>query len=213
VRRQRSEPEPREEMRAYQSTIMPWLSANSIGSQASLYQQLRGHRSALKLTAAGQHLPSLLATADAEGWSATQALDRLLAREVEATEARKLTGRFRFRLIADPSDTGGLRPRRGPRRRQETRRWAHGHAVTASDPQNVRGADPRNRAPPASQGPDRSRRVKARAPRRGSSAARPAGSTRSPRGRSGPRPLPLPPRRRRSAPHGSAGLSRGRVRR
>ena len=35
------------------------------GTQASLYQQLRGHLAALKLTAAAEHLPSVLAEAEA----------------------------------------------------------------------------------------------------------------------------------------------------
>lgn len=73
------------------------------GTQASLYQQLRGHLAALKLNAAAEHLPSVLATADAEGWSTTQTLEHLLAREVEATEARKLAGRLRFASLPTPA--------------------------------------------------------------------------------------------------------------
>ena len=73
------------------------------GTQASRYQQLRGHLAALKLTAAAEHLPGVLATADAEGWSTTQTLEQLLAREVEATEARKLAGRLRFASLPTPA--------------------------------------------------------------------------------------------------------------
>ncbi|WP_206051927.1 IS21-like element helper ATPase IstB [Nocardioides ferulae] len=73
------------------------------GSQASLYQQLRGHLATLKLTAAAEHLPSVLAEADAQGWSTTQTLEHLLAREVEATEARKLAGRLRFASLPTPA--------------------------------------------------------------------------------------------------------------
>lgn len=71
--------------------------------QASLYQQLRGHLAALKLTAAAEHLPSVLARAQAEQWSMTATLEHLLAREVEATEARKLAGRLRFASLPTPA--------------------------------------------------------------------------------------------------------------
>ena len=73
------------------------------GAQASLYQQLRGHLAALKLTAAAEHLPSVLAEAEAEQWSMTATLENLLAREVEATEARKLAGRLRFASLPTPA--------------------------------------------------------------------------------------------------------------
>jgi DNA replication protein DnaC len=73
------------------------------GTQASLYQQLRGHLAALKLNAAAEHLPSVLAIADAQGWSMTATLEHLLAREVEATEARKLAGRLRFASLPTPA--------------------------------------------------------------------------------------------------------------
>jgi DNA replication protein DnaC len=73
------------------------------GSQASLYQQLRGHLATLKLTAAAEHLPAVLAQAEAEQWSMTATLEHLLAREVEATEARKLAGRLRFASLPTPA--------------------------------------------------------------------------------------------------------------
>jgi DNA replication protein DnaC len=72
-------------------------------SQASLYQQLRGHLAALKLTAAAEHLPGVLAQAEADQWSMTATLEHLLAREVEATEARKLAGRLRFASLPTPA--------------------------------------------------------------------------------------------------------------
>jgi hypothetical protein len=56
-------------------------------AQASLYQQLRGHLAALKLHTAAEHLPSVLDRAAAEKLSLTAALERLLALEVDATEA------------------------------------------------------------------------------------------------------------------------------
>lgn len=72
-------------------------------TQASTYQQLRGHLAALKLHAAAEHLPTVLATAQSQGWSMTATLEHLLAREVEATEARKLAGRLRFASLPTPA--------------------------------------------------------------------------------------------------------------
>ena len=63
---------------------------------ASIYQQLRGHLTELKLADAAEALPRVLDQAQAEGWSLTHALERLLAIEVTATDARRLSGRFRF---------------------------------------------------------------------------------------------------------------------
>ncbi|WP_165068695.1 IS21-like element helper ATPase IstB [Marisediminicola senii] len=63
---------------------------------ASVYQQLRGHLAELKLADAADALPRVLDQAGAEGWSLTHTLERLLAIEVTATDARRLSGRFRF---------------------------------------------------------------------------------------------------------------------
>jgi DNA replication protein DnaC len=63
---------------------------------ASVYQQLRGHLTDLKLADAAEALPAVLDQATAEGWTLTQALEHLLRVEVTATDARRLTGRFRF---------------------------------------------------------------------------------------------------------------------
>ena len=79
------------------------MSSPMTGSQASLYQQLRGHLATLKLSAAAEHLPSVLAQAEEEKWSMTATLEYLLAREVEATEARKLAGRLRFASLPTPA--------------------------------------------------------------------------------------------------------------
>ena len=65
-------------------------------SSESLYQQLRGHLTELKLADAADALPSILDQAQAEDWTLTHALERLLAIEVSATEQRRLAGRFRF---------------------------------------------------------------------------------------------------------------------
>jgi DNA replication protein DnaC len=75
-------------------------------TEARGYQALRGHLAALKLTAATEALPSVLDAARAEGLSLTAALERLLAIECEATEARKLTGRLRFACLPTPATLG-----------------------------------------------------------------------------------------------------------
>ena len=82
------------------------MPAPMTGSQTSLYQQLRGHLATLKLTDAAEHLPSVLAQAEAEQWSMTATLEHLLAHEVEATEARKLAGRLRFASLPTPATLG-----------------------------------------------------------------------------------------------------------
>jgi DNA replication protein DnaC len=63
---------------------------------ASTYQQLRNHLVDLKLADAADALPRVLDEAQAEGWTLTTALERLLQIEVTATDARRLAGRFRF---------------------------------------------------------------------------------------------------------------------
>jgi len=73
------------------------------GAEASLYQQLRGHLANLKLTAAAEALPTVLDQAQAEGLGLTAALERLLAVEVDASEARRLAGRLRFASIPTPA--------------------------------------------------------------------------------------------------------------
>jgi DNA replication protein DnaC len=77
--------------------------APSTGAQASLYQQLRGHLATLKLHDAAEHLPAVLDTALDEGLTLTDALERLLAIEVEATQARRLAGRLRFASLPTPA--------------------------------------------------------------------------------------------------------------
>jgi magnesium chelatase family protein len=71
--------------------------------EARGYQALRGHLAALKLTAAAEALPAVLDAAQTEGLSLTAALERLLAIECDATEARKLTGRLRFACLPTPA--------------------------------------------------------------------------------------------------------------
>jgi DNA replication protein DnaC len=77
-------------------------------SQASVYQQLRGHLATLRLTTAAEHLPAVLDDAAAQGLSVTAALERLLAAEVDATEARRLAGRLRFASLPSPATIEGF---------------------------------------------------------------------------------------------------------
>ncbi len=51
----------------------------STRTQASVYQQLRGHLATLKLHTAAEQLPAVLDAARTEGLSLTAALERLLA--------------------------------------------------------------------------------------------------------------------------------------
>ena len=85
------------------STSTSTVPAPSTAAQASLYQQLRGHLAALKLHTAAEHLPTILDRAAAEKLSLTATLERLLALEVDATEARKLAGRLRFASLPTPA--------------------------------------------------------------------------------------------------------------
>jgi DNA replication protein DnaC len=72
-------------------------------AQASLYQQLRGHLAELKMPDAAAALPAVLDAAAAEGLTTTAALERLLAIEVSATQARRLAGRLRFASLPTPA--------------------------------------------------------------------------------------------------------------
>jgi DNA replication protein DnaC len=65
-------------------------------SEATSYQRLREHLAYLGLTAAAEHLSVALDQAMHEQQSMTQVLERLLACEVAATQARRLRGRLRF---------------------------------------------------------------------------------------------------------------------
>jgi DNA replication protein DnaC len=70
---------------------------------ASTYQQLRGHLALLRLDTAAEQLPAVLDQASTEGLTVTAALERLLALEVDATEARRLAGRLRFACLPTPA--------------------------------------------------------------------------------------------------------------
>ena len=85
-------------------------------SEASIYQQLRGHLAYLRLTAAAEALPGELDHAAAEKLGHTAFLERLLAIEVTATDARRQASLARFAspartLAASPTSTSTPSPR------------------------------------------------------------------------------------------------------
>src|SRR5664280_933129 len=71
-------------------------------NEASVYQALRGHLAPLRLAAAAEALPGVLETARAENLGHTAMLERLLAIEVSATEARPSAGLERFASLPAP---------------------------------------------------------------------------------------------------------------
>jgi DNA replication protein DnaC len=77
--------------------------APATAAQASLYQQLRSHLAALKLHDAAEALPAVLDQASTEDLTLTAALERLLAIEVTANQARRLAGRLRFASLPTPA--------------------------------------------------------------------------------------------------------------
>jgi DNA replication protein DnaC len=84
------------------------LTMPATAEAASRYQRLRSHLAALKLHAAAEALPTVLDAAAAEQLSLTAALERLLAIEVDATEARRLAGRLRFACLPTPATLEGF---------------------------------------------------------------------------------------------------------
>jgi DNA replication protein DnaC len=71
-------------------------------SQAECYQRLRAHLAFLRLPAAAEALPAVLDRARAQNLPLVAALERLLAVEVEVTEARRLASRLRFACLPAP---------------------------------------------------------------------------------------------------------------
>jgi DNA replication protein DnaC len=84
------------------------VAAPSTPAAAAVYQQLRAHLAVLRLHDAAEALPAVLDAATAEGLSLTTALERLLAVEVDATEARRLAGRLRFACLPTPATLAGF---------------------------------------------------------------------------------------------------------
>jgi DNA replication protein DnaC len=71
-------------------------------SQAECYQRLRAHLAFLRLPAAAEALPGVLDQSREQNLPPVAALERLLAAEVEATEARRLASRLRFACLPAP---------------------------------------------------------------------------------------------------------------
>jgi DNA replication protein DnaC len=71
-------------------------------SEQSVYQQLRGHLTYLRLTAAAEALAPELEHANQEKLSHSAFLARLLGVEVASTEERRLAGRRRFACLPAP---------------------------------------------------------------------------------------------------------------
>ena len=71
-------------------------------SRDTLYQSVRGHLAYLKLAAAAEALPGELETAMKEKRNHTEFLEKLLAIEVQATEARRHAGLLRFANFPSP---------------------------------------------------------------------------------------------------------------
>ena len=71
-------------------------------SENQVYQRLRGHLAALKMTAAAEALPAELDHARAGQLSHTAFLERLLALEVDAAHARRQASLARFACLPAP---------------------------------------------------------------------------------------------------------------
>ena len=71
-------------------------------SENQVYQRLRSHLAALKMTAAAEALPAELDHARGRQLSHTAFLERLLALEVTATEARRQASLARFACLPAP---------------------------------------------------------------------------------------------------------------
>ncbi len=71
-------------------------------SEKSVYQALRGHLAALRLSAAAEALPGVLEQATSQKLGHTAVLERLLGLEVAAVEARRLSSLRRFASLPAP---------------------------------------------------------------------------------------------------------------
>ena len=83
--------------------------------EAALYQRLREHLAYLRLPDAAAALPGVLDDARAHQLSALASLERLLAVEVAATEARRLASRTHFACLPARLHPGRLRLHRPTR--------------------------------------------------------------------------------------------------
>ena len=71
-------------------------------TENQVYQQLRSHLAALRMTAAAEALPAELDHARTAQLSHTAFLERLLALEVDATQARRQASLARFACLPAP---------------------------------------------------------------------------------------------------------------
>lgn len=71
-------------------------------TSAQIYQRLRSHLAFLKMAAAAEALPGVLDAARQEGTSALEAIEQLLAIEVDATENRQQASRLHFANLPAP---------------------------------------------------------------------------------------------------------------
>ncbi len=94
--------DPTIDLTTYQQMIRPAASRRRVMSRDTVYQQLRAHLAYLKLTAAAEALPAALDRATKAKQAHTTFLEGLLRIEVEATEARRHTGRLRFANFPAP---------------------------------------------------------------------------------------------------------------
>jgi len=67
--------------------------------QAAIYQRLRSHLAFLRLDAAAEALTAVLDTARDQDLSVIEAMEQLLAIEVDTTQTRRLAGRLRFACL------------------------------------------------------------------------------------------------------------------
>jgi DNA replication protein DnaC len=77
----------------------PDLAEPMTSGQSAVYQRLRSHLAFLRLGAAAEALTAVLDTARDQDLSVIEAMEQLLAVEVETTQTRRLAGRLRFACL------------------------------------------------------------------------------------------------------------------
>ncbi len=77
-------------------------------SLAAVYQRLRSHLAYLRLADAAEALPRVIDAARADQLDPTATLERLLAVEVDAAEARRHANRLRFACLPAPYTLTGF---------------------------------------------------------------------------------------------------------
>jgi len=84
------------------------VSAAPASLAAAVYQRLRSHLAYLRLADAAEALPRVIDAARADQLDPTATLERLLAVEVDATEARRHANRLRFACLPAPYTLTGF---------------------------------------------------------------------------------------------------------